>query len=44
MTYDDNRLRWNGVDLLTRVAQKFVGENKTIKQLELNKFYTAFGV
>lgn len=38
MTYDDNSLRWNGADLLTRVAQKFVGEeNKTIKQLELNK-------
>ncbi|XP_061354734.1 uncharacterized protein At4g19900 [Gastrolobium bilobum] len=36
MTYDDTRLRWNGADLLTRVARKFLGEeNKSIKRLEL---------
>jgi hypothetical protein len=38
MTYDDNSLRWNGADLLTRVARKFAGkDNKTVKQLELNE-------
>ncbi|KAJ1397127.1 Nucleotide-diphospho-sugar transferase [Sesbania bispinosa] len=36
MTYDDTSLRWNGADLLTRVARKFLGgENKSIKMLEL---------
>lgn len=35
MTYDDTGLRWNGADLLTRVARKFLGEDKTIKRLEL---------
>ncbi|KAE9597313.1 hypothetical protein Lal_00007373 [Lupinus albus] len=35
-TYDDTNLRWNGADLLTRVAKKFSGqENNSIKQLEL---------
>ncbi|XP_045814301.1 uncharacterized protein At4g19900 [Trifolium pratense] len=38
MTYDDNSLRWNGADLLTRVARKFTGkDNKTVKRLELNE-------
>ncbi|XP_058730643.1 uncharacterized protein At4g19900 [Vicia villosa] len=38
MTYDDNSLRWNGADLLTRVARKSVGEeNNTIKRLDLNE-------
>ncbi|KAL5055307.1 hypothetical protein RYX36_035989 [Vicia faba] len=38
MTYDDHSLRWNGADLLTRVARKSVGEeNKTIKRMELNE-------
>ncbi|CAL5213067.1 unnamed protein product [Lathyrus oleraceus] len=38
MTYDDNSLRWNGADLLTRVARKSIGEkNRTIKRLELNE-------
>ncbi|CAK8577382.1 unnamed protein product [Lathyrus sativus] len=38
MTYDDNSLRWNGADLLTRVARKSEGEkNKTIKRSELNE-------
>ncbi|GAU51358.1 hypothetical protein TSUD_94920 [Trifolium subterraneum] len=38
MTYDDNSLRWNGADLLTRVARKFKGmDNKTVKRLELNE-------
>lgn len=37
MTYDDTRLRWNGADLLTRVAKRFLSrENLSIKQLELN--------
>ncbi|KAL9375743.1 hypothetical protein Peur_032622 [Populus x canadensis] len=36
MTYDDNRLRWNGADLLTRVARNFLSkENKSIDQKEL---------
>lgn len=36
MTYDDTSLRGNGADLLTRVAQKFLGEeNESVKQLEL---------
>ncbi|XP_019423741.1 PREDICTED: uncharacterized protein At4g19900 isoform X2 [Lupinus angustifolius] len=35
-TYDDTKLRWNGADLLTRVANKFLGEeNNSIKQLKL---------
>lgn len=38
MTYDDKSLRWNGADLLTRVARKSVGEDSnTIKQLDLNE-------
>ncbi|KAL2344692.1 hypothetical protein Fmac_005977 [Flemingia macrophylla] len=37
MTYDDTGLRGNGADLLTRVAQKYLGEeNKSIKHMELN--------
>ncbi|KAG2688051.1 hypothetical protein I3760_09G076100 [Carya illinoinensis] len=37
MTYDDTRLRWNGADLLTRVARKFLSlENTSTRQLELN--------
>ncbi|KAJ4825734.1 hypothetical protein Tsubulata_035307 [Turnera subulata] len=36
MTYDETQLRWNGADLLTRVARNFSGkENKYIKQQEL---------
>ncbi|RDX68277.1 hypothetical protein CR513_52752, partial [Mucuna pruriens] len=36
MTYDDTSLRGNGADLLTRVAQKYLGEeNKSVKHLEL---------
>ncbi|PON36752.1 Alpha 1,4-glycosyltransferase domain containing protein [Trema orientale] len=36
MTYDDTRLRWNGADLLTRVATKFLkGERNSIQELEL---------
>ncbi|KAG6695061.1 hypothetical protein I3843_09G076500 [Carya illinoinensis] len=37
MTYDDTLLRWNGADLLTRVARKFLSlENTSTRQLELN--------
>lgn len=37
MTYDDTRLRWNGADLLTRVARRFLSiRNKSVRQLELN--------
>ncbi|KAM6575133.1 hypothetical protein CsatA_023460 [Cannabis sativa] len=36
MTYDDTRLRWNGAELLTRVATKFLErERSPIKELEL---------
>lgn len=36
VTYDDTKLRWNGADLLTRVARRFLSkENKSTKQLEL---------
>ncbi|PON40620.1 hypothetical protein TorRG33x02_339950, partial [Trema orientale] len=36
MTYDDTRLRWNGADLLTRVATKFLKEERnSIQELEL---------
>ncbi|XP_068320626.1 uncharacterized protein At4g19900-like [Pyrus communis] len=36
MTYDDTRLRFNGADLLTRVARRFLsGRNKSVRQLEL---------
>ncbi|KAM7500372.1 hypothetical protein LguiA_024786 [Lonicera macranthoides] len=36
-TYDDTLLRWNGADLLTRVAKNFtIKENLSNKQLELN--------
>ncbi|XP_065853247.1 uncharacterized protein At4g19900 [Euphorbia lathyris] len=36
MTYDDTRLRWNGADLLTRVARKFLAKkSKYWKQQEL---------
>lgn len=37
MTYDDTRLRWNGADLLTRVAKKFLRHgNLLTRQPELN--------
>ncbi|KAL6201664.1 hypothetical protein ACLB2K_025376 [Fragaria x ananassa] len=37
MTYDDTRLRWNGADLLTRVARRFMSiRNKSVRQMELN--------
>jgi hypothetical protein len=37
MTYDDTRLRWNGADLLTRVARRFSHQENTLtKHLELN--------
>lgn len=37
MTYDDSRLRWNGADLLTRVAKKFLTTEKIFnRQRELN--------
>lgn len=37
MTYDDTRLRWNGADLLTRVAKKFLSHSNLLtRQLELN--------
>ncbi|XP_050233713.1 uncharacterized protein At4g19900 [Mercurialis annua] len=37
MTYDDTRLRWNGAELLTRVAHKFLSKkDKSLRQLELN--------
>ncbi|PPR91040.1 hypothetical protein GOBAR_AA29642 [Gossypium barbadense] len=37
LTYDDTRLRWNGADLLSRVAKRFSnGKNISIKQPELN--------
>ncbi|KAE7995958.1 hypothetical protein FH972_000710 [Carpinus fangiana] len=36
MTYDDTRLRWNGADLLTRVARRFSSQENTSRQLELN--------
>lgn len=37
MTYDDTRLRWNGADLLTRVARRFLSiRNRSVRQLELN--------
>ncbi|KAL2627713.1 hypothetical protein AAZV13_07G188600 [Glycine max] len=36
MTYDDTSLRGNGVDPLTRVDRKYLGEeNKSVKHLEL---------
>ncbi|XP_062096282.1 uncharacterized protein At4g19900 isoform X2 [Humulus lupulus] len=36
MTYDDTRLRWNGAELLTRVATKFSErERNPIQELEL---------
>ncbi|TXG48306.1 hypothetical protein EZV62_027600 [Acer yangbiense] len=36
LTYDDTNLRWNGADLLTRVARKFWSkQNMSVKQLEL---------
>ncbi|KAH7545642.1 hypothetical protein FEM48_Zijuj01G0115000 [Ziziphus jujuba var. spinosa] len=36
MTYDDTRLRWNGAELLTRVARKFLStDNISARQLEL---------
>ncbi|KAI9122623.1 hypothetical protein K1719_006463 [Acacia pycnantha] len=37
-TYDDTSLRWNGADLLTRVATNFLkGRNKYVKQMELKE-------
>ncbi|GLT59145.1 hypothetical protein SLA2020_319810 [Shorea laevis] len=37
LTYDDTQLRWNGADLLTRVARKFLRKTHLFtKQLELN--------
>ncbi|KAG8494602.1 hypothetical protein CXB51_011960 [Gossypium anomalum] len=37
LTFDDTRLRWNGADLLSRVAKRFSNEkNISIKQPELN--------
>ncbi|MBA0745501.1 hypothetical protein Gogos_008074 [Gossypium gossypioides] len=37
LTYDDTRLRWNGADLLSRVAKRFSNEkNISIKRPELN--------
>lgn len=36
MTYDDTSLRWNGADLLTRVARNFLGDrNQYVNKLEL---------
>ncbi|KAF2302845.1 hypothetical protein GH714_008858 [Hevea brasiliensis] len=36
-TYDDTQLRWNGADLLTRVARRFLKkEDNFITQLELS--------
>ncbi|KAJ7969301.1 alpha 1,4-glycosyltransferase family protein [Quillaja saponaria] len=36
LTYDDTNLRYNGADLLTRVARNFLSvENSLVKQLEL---------
>ncbi|GAV86678.1 Gly_transf_sug domain-containing protein/Gb3_synth domain-containing protein [Cephalotus follicularis] len=36
LTYDDTRLRWNGADLLTRVARNFLWKkNRSSRQLEL---------
>ncbi|XP_054778814.1 uncharacterized protein At4g19900 isoform X2 [Prosopis cineraria] len=38
LTYDDTNLRWNGADLLTRVARNFLkGRNKYVKQMELQE-------
>ncbi|KAI4298145.1 hypothetical protein L6164_031739 [Bauhinia variegata] len=34
-TYDDTRLKWNGADLLTRVARNFLKENTSVKLSEL---------
>ncbi|XP_052202586.1 uncharacterized protein At4g19900 isoform X2 [Diospyros lotus] len=31
-TYDETRLRWNGADLLTRVAKKFLRDNNTYNE------------
>ncbi|XVF27259.1 hypothetical protein REPUB_Repub14bG0091500 [Reevesia pubescens] len=37
LTYDDTQLRWNGADLLSRVAKRFLYENSiSIKRPELN--------
>lgn len=37
LTYDDTQLRWNGADLLSRVAKRFSNKkNISIKQPELN--------
>ncbi|KAG5230490.1 alpha 1,4-glycosyltransferase family protein [Salix suchowensis] len=46
MTYDDTRLRWNGADLLTRVASKFLSkENKSINQeLKVQPSYIFFPI
>ncbi|XP_028759291.1 uncharacterized protein At4g19900 [Neltuma alba] len=38
LTYDDTSLRWNGAELLTRVAGNFLkGRNKYVKQMELKE-------
>ncbi|KAM7260221.1 hypothetical protein ACFE04_015962 [Oxalis oulophora] len=34
-TYDDTRLRWNGADLLTRIAKNFMAKNTALGRLEL---------
>ena len=37
LTYDDTQLRWNGADLLSRVAKRFLNnKNISIKRPELN--------
>lgn len=37
LTYDDTQLRWNGADLLSRVAKRVLNKkNISIKQPELN--------
>ncbi|KAF5729201.1 hypothetical protein HS088_TW21G01360 [Tripterygium wilfordii] len=47
LTYDDARMRWNGADLLTRVAKTFLSKgNKSIRELELKvqPSYTFFPI
>ncbi|GMN62176.1 hypothetical protein TIFTF001_031255 [Ficus carica] len=42
MTYDDTRLRWNGAELLTRVATKFLRtERNTVRDLELKLLHSS---
>lgn len=46
-TYDDTRLRWNGADLLRRVAEKFLnngGRNNDQSELNLQPSFIFFPI